>query len=199
MTNTSVVDQYSQPLGDTSNYIFATPGSTNVAASDVDIGYNHAVNSFTILWGSPDKNAPDTYNLITLSNGDKITGGQILRPDRHGFGRQRRHPLVGDFGHHPVHRLDGERSWNCVRVRPELREQRSGVVDLGDDADRLCGPRLRRAADGQEEPLFHLLRLTRDNQERGQATSGGLSGNWEAPGFPGPLFWFPSSARRRRG
>lgn len=78
VTNTSVVDQYSQPLGDTSNYIFATPGSTNVAASDVDIGYNHAVNSFKILWGSPDKNAPDTYNLITLSNGDKITGGQIL-------------------------------------------------------------------------------------------------------------------------
>jgi hypothetical protein len=39
----------------------------------VDISYTHYVSSFKILWGSP-----DTYNLITLSNGDTISGSTIL-------------------------------------------------------------------------------------------------------------------------
>ena len=84
VTNTSLHFQYSKPLmdgpdGSLSNYIFATPGSACCAgASNVDIGYDHDVYSFKILWGSPDKSTPDTYNLITLSNGDTISGSTIL-------------------------------------------------------------------------------------------------------------------------
>jgi hypothetical protein len=65
-TNTSVVDQYLAPLGDSSIYIFAT---TN---SDATVSWGKTIHSFNIYWGSP-----DTYNTLTLSNGDSVTGGAV--------------------------------------------------------------------------------------------------------------------------
>ncbi len=67
-TDTSVTGKYLEPAGDTSVYIFATSGGSNAKVSFTD-----TVKSFDIYWGSP-----DTYNSLVLSNGDTITGSEIL-------------------------------------------------------------------------------------------------------------------------
>jgi hypothetical protein len=67
VTDTSVVDQYAQPAGDLSNYLFAAGGGT------ATVQWDHALTSFDIYWGSI-----DSYNtLFTLGNGDSITGTQV--------------------------------------------------------------------------------------------------------------------------
>ncbi|WP_294536232.1 PEP-CTERM sorting domain-containing protein [uncultured Rhodoblastus sp.] len=66
VVNGSVTNQYLAPLGDTTNYLFATPGS------DAIVSWGKNINSFVIRWGSP-----DDYNTLTLSNGDSVTGTQI--------------------------------------------------------------------------------------------------------------------------
>jgi hypothetical protein len=66
-TNTSVSGVSLAPYGDTTTYLYATVGS------DVDVNFSSAVDSFVIYWGSP-----DSYNSITLSDGEVITGSEIL-------------------------------------------------------------------------------------------------------------------------
>jgi hypothetical protein len=66
VTNTTVAGKYLQPLGDTTNYVFAQAGGS------VSLTFSEPLNSVTIYWGSP-----DTYNSITLSNGDVITGTDV--------------------------------------------------------------------------------------------------------------------------
>jgi hypothetical protein len=65
-TNTSVVDMYLQPLNDSSMYIFGT------TASDATVSWTTPVTSVTIYWGSP-----DSYNTLSLSNGDSVTGSAV--------------------------------------------------------------------------------------------------------------------------
>lgn len=66
-TDSSAGNQYLQPLNDSTTYIFATGGS------DATVSWTTAVTSVTIYWGSP-----DTYNTLTLSNSDSITGSAVL-------------------------------------------------------------------------------------------------------------------------
>lgn len=66
-TDTSAADKYLQPAGDGTTYIFATTGS------DATVSFADTVTSIDIYWGSP-----DTFNTITLSNGDSITGSAVL-------------------------------------------------------------------------------------------------------------------------
>ncbi len=66
-TASSLTNAYLQPLGDPSTYIFATGGS------DATVTWTKPVDSVTIYWGSP-----DTYNTLTLSNGDFVLGQDVL-------------------------------------------------------------------------------------------------------------------------
>ena len=66
VTNASVSSQYLAPAGDSTNYLFATAGS------DAHVSWGRNIHSFDILWGSP-----DTYNTLTLSNGDSVTGSDV--------------------------------------------------------------------------------------------------------------------------
>jgi hypothetical protein len=65
-TDTSAANLYLAPLNDSTMYIFATGGS------DATVNFGKSINSFRIYWGSP-----DTYNVLTLSNGDKVTGADV--------------------------------------------------------------------------------------------------------------------------
>jgi hypothetical protein len=62
----SAVNQYLAPLNDATTYIFATAGS------DATVNFGKSIQGFRIYWGSP-----DTYNVLTLSNGHTITGSDV--------------------------------------------------------------------------------------------------------------------------
>jgi hypothetical protein len=66
-TNTSLASMYLQPQNDGSMYIFGT------TASDATVSWTIPVTSVTIYWGSP-----DTYNTLSLNNGDSAVGGDVL-------------------------------------------------------------------------------------------------------------------------
>ena len=66
VSNSSVTDRDLQPAGDSSNYVFAQQGGS------VTLKFTNDLNSVTIYWGSP-----DSYNTITLGNGDVITGSMV--------------------------------------------------------------------------------------------------------------------------
>ena len=57
-----MTDIYLQPAGDATNYIYGG-GIATVAT------FSHPLNTIDIYWGSI-----DSYNTLTLSNGDAITG-----------------------------------------------------------------------------------------------------------------------------
>jgi hypothetical protein len=67
VTDTSSSGLYLQPAGDAGKYIFAAGGGS------VAVTWTNTVYSFDIYWGSP-----DTYNTLTLSNGDSIGGSAVL-------------------------------------------------------------------------------------------------------------------------
>ena len=62
------------PAGDTSNYLFGTPGAP------ATVTFDHSLNSFDIYWGSIDSVAGDGRdNVITLlNNGDVLTATQLI-------------------------------------------------------------------------------------------------------------------------
>jgi PEP-CTERM motif len=66
VADTSVDGKYLQPLDDKTNYVFAQEGGS------VTLNFAAPLTSVTIYWGSP-----DSYNTITLSNGDVITGAEV--------------------------------------------------------------------------------------------------------------------------
>jgi hypothetical protein len=66
VTDTSVTSRDLEPDGDSNNYVFAQQGGS------VTVGFTHNLGSVTIFWGSP-----DTYNTLTLGNGDVITGTMV--------------------------------------------------------------------------------------------------------------------------
>ena len=66
VTDTSVTNRDLEPGGDSTDYVFAQQGGS------VTVSFTHNLNSVTIYWGSP-----DTYNSITLGNGDVITGTMV--------------------------------------------------------------------------------------------------------------------------
>jgi PEP-CTERM motif len=68
VTDTSVSSRDLAPLGDTTNFVFAQEGGSVTVSYAADLKDN----SVTIYWGSP-----DTFNTVTLSNGDSITGSQM--------------------------------------------------------------------------------------------------------------------------
>jgi hypothetical protein len=65
-TDTSVSSRDLAPAGDSTDFVFAQQGGS------VTVGFTTALNSVTIYWGSP-----DTFNTLTLSNGDSISGSQM--------------------------------------------------------------------------------------------------------------------------
>jgi PEP-CTERM motif len=67
VTDTSVFDRDLAPAGDTTNFVFAQEGGGSVT-----VGFTTGLSSVTIYWGSP-----DTYNTLTLGNGDVITGTEV--------------------------------------------------------------------------------------------------------------------------
>jgi hypothetical protein len=69
LVDTSVDSHYKQPGADPNHYVYAT---SEGGGNDVTIWYTHPVYSFDILWGTP-----DSYNLITLGNGEQISGDSI--------------------------------------------------------------------------------------------------------------------------
>ena len=66
VTDTSVASRDLAPAGDSTDYVFAQEGGS------VTVGFTTALNSVTIYWGSP-----DTFNTLTLGNGDVITGTEV--------------------------------------------------------------------------------------------------------------------------
>jgi len=62
----SSTDVYLQPDNDPTHYLFAAGGGT------ATVTWGHDLNSFTFYWGSI-----DSYNTLTLSNGDSITGAAL--------------------------------------------------------------------------------------------------------------------------
>jgi hypothetical protein len=66
VTDTSVTNRDLAPAGDNTNFVFAQEGGS------VTVGFSTELSSVTIYWGSP-----DTYNSITLANGDVITGTEV--------------------------------------------------------------------------------------------------------------------------
>jgi hypothetical protein len=66
VTDTSVVGRDLEPSGDSTDYVFAQQGGS------VTVGFTHNLGSVTIYWGSP-----DTFNTLTLGNGDIITGSDV--------------------------------------------------------------------------------------------------------------------------
>lgn len=65
-TDTSVANRDLAPAGDSTDFVFAQEGGS------VTVGFATALNSVTIYWGSP-----DTFNTLTLGNGDVITGATV--------------------------------------------------------------------------------------------------------------------------
>lgn len=65
-SDTSVGGRDLAPAGDSSDFVFAQQGGS------VTVSFTHDLNSVTIFWGSP-----DTYNTLTLGNGDVITGAAV--------------------------------------------------------------------------------------------------------------------------
>jgi hypothetical protein len=61
----SLTDVYLQPAGDNTNYIYG--GGTATVAN-----FTHSLNTIDIYWGSI-----DSYNTLTLSNSDSITGAAL--------------------------------------------------------------------------------------------------------------------------
>jgi hypothetical protein len=66
VTDTSVFSRDLAPAGDTTNFVFAQEGGS------VTVGFTTDLSSVTIYWGSP-----DTFNTLTLGNGDVITGTEV--------------------------------------------------------------------------------------------------------------------------
>lgn len=66
-TNTSLTNTYLQPMNDSSMYIFGT------TASNATVSWTTPVTSVTIYWGSP-----DTYNTLSLNNGNSVGGSAVL-------------------------------------------------------------------------------------------------------------------------
>jgi hypothetical protein len=66
VTDTSVSGRNLSPAGDSTNNVFAQKGGS------VTVSFTADLSSVTIYWGSP-----DTYNKITLANGDVITGTEV--------------------------------------------------------------------------------------------------------------------------
>jgi hypothetical protein len=66
VTKTSVISRDLAPAGDSTDFVFAQQDGS------VTVGFTHDLTSVTIYWGSP-----DTFNTITLSNGDVITGTEV--------------------------------------------------------------------------------------------------------------------------
>jgi hypothetical protein len=66
VTDLSVANSDLQPGGDGTNYVFAQEGGS------VTVSFAKELGSVTFFWGSP-----DSYNTITLGNGDVITGSEI--------------------------------------------------------------------------------------------------------------------------
>ena len=62
----SSTDVYLQPDNDPTNYLFAAGSGT------ATVTWRHNLNSFTFYWGSI-----DSYNTLTLSNGNSITGAAL--------------------------------------------------------------------------------------------------------------------------
>jgi hypothetical protein len=65
-TDTSIANRDLAPAGDNTDFVFAQQGGS------VTVGFTTALNSVTIYWGSP-----DTFNTLTLGNGDVITGSEV--------------------------------------------------------------------------------------------------------------------------
>lgn len=66
VTDISVANRDLAPNGDATNFIFAQQGGS------ATLNFVSELTSVTIYWGSP-----DTYNTVTLSNGDVITGTEV--------------------------------------------------------------------------------------------------------------------------
>jgi hypothetical protein len=66
VTDISVTNRDLEPGGESTEYVFAQQGGS------VTVSFTHNLSSVTIYWGSP-----DTYNSITLGNGDVITGTMV--------------------------------------------------------------------------------------------------------------------------
>jgi PEP-CTERM motif len=66
VTDTSVPNRDLAPAGDTTNFVFAQEGGS------VTVDFTTGLSSVTIFWGSP-----DTFNTLTLGNGDVITGSEV--------------------------------------------------------------------------------------------------------------------------
>ena len=66
VTDTSVTDRDLEPGGENTDYAFAQQGGS------VTVGFTTSLSSVTIYWGSP-----DTFNTLTLGNGDVITGTEV--------------------------------------------------------------------------------------------------------------------------